>query len=142
MFNRIFWKKTKQINSGKVIIPVGHPNPPSLHEEDVAKILAFHYETTVEFIMPTDDYKRKTPDIKMLGVEWEIKSPKGKSKSTVGTQISRASKQANNIIIDTRKTKLRYERIETSVKLEMKKRHNIKKVILINKSKKIVELFK
>jgi len=140
MFN--FRKKSKQFNTGKVIIPVGHPNPPAPHEEDVAKILAHHYETTVEFIMPIDDYKRKTADIMMNGVAWEIKSPKGNSKSTIGTQFSRASKQANNIVLDTRHTKLKYERIETSVKLEMKKRHTIRKVILINKTKKIVEFFK
>ena len=140
MFN--FRKKSKQFNTGKVIIPVGHPNPPAPHEEDVAKILAHHYETTDEFIMPIDDCKRKTPDILMNGATWEIKSPIGKSKSTIGTQFSRASKQANNIVLDTRHTKLKYERIETSVKLEMKKRHTIKKVILINKTKKIVEFFK
>ena len=142
MFKKIFKTKQKQFNPGKIIIPVGHPNPPAPHEEDVAKILALHYKTTVEFIMPIDDYKRKTPDIRMLGVEWEIKSPKGKSKLTIGTQISRASKQADNIIIDTRQTKLKYDRIETSVKQEIKKRHNIKKVILINKSKKIIEFIK
>ena len=138
----MFKKKIKQLNPGKVVIPVGHPNPPAPHEEDVAKILARHYNTTVEFIMPIDDFKRKTPDIRMLDVEWEIKSPKGNSKSTIGTQISRAAKQANNIIIDTRHTKLKYKRIETSVKLEVKKRPNIRKVILINKSNNIIEIFK
>jgi len=142
MFKRIFKKKPKQFNIGKVITPVGHPNPPEPHEEEIAKILAAHYGTTVEFIIPIDDYKRKTPDIKMLDVEWEIKAPKGKSKSTIGTQFSRASKQSGNIIIDTRRTKLKYERIEATVKLEMKKRYDVKKVILIRKPKIIVEFFK
>jgi len=137
-----FIKRPKQFNTGKIVIPVGHTNPPASHEIEVAKLLAQHYEDTVEFIMPVDDYKRKTPDIRMLGVEWEIKSPKGKSKSTIGTQISRASKQACNIIIDTRHTKLKYEKIEKSVKMELKKRHTIKRVILINKAKKIVEYYK
>ena len=71
-----------------------------------------------------------------------VKTPKGKSKSTIGTQFSRASKQSGNIIIDTRHTKLRYERIEATVKLEMSKRHEVKKVILIRKPKIIVEFFK
>ena len=78
----------------------------------------------------------------MLDLEWEIKSPKGNSKYTMQEQFRRASKQAKNIIIDSRHTKLMYERIETSVKLEMKKRHKIKKVIIIDKSKKVVEFFK
>jgi hypothetical protein len=135
-------KKRKQINLGQVIIPVGHPNPPEQHEEDAAKILACHYKTTVEFIVPIDDYKRKSADVMMLGVEWEIKSPIGTSKSTIYKQFRRASKQAKNIVIDTRYTELSYERIVTSVKLEMSKRHTIKKVILIDKSKKVVEFFK
>ena len=140
MFN--FKRKPKEFNPGKVIIPVGHPNPPAPHEIDVAKIMALHYKTDVEFIMPIDDFKRKTPDMRMNGVEWEIKTPKGTSKSTIYKQFRRAAKQANNIIIDTRHTKLKYSRIETSVKQEIDKRKSIKKVILINKSKKIVEFFK
>ena len=136
-------KKNRNLdNPGQLITPAGLTNPPKQHEVDAAEILALHYRTTVEFIRPIDDYKRKSPDIKMLGVEWEIKTPKGKSKSTIGTQFSRASKQSGNIIIDTRHTKLKYERIETTVKLEMSKRHEVKKVILIRKPKIIVEFFK
>ena len=56
-------KKIKLFNPGKVIIPVGHPNPPISHELDAALVLSQHYQTTVEFIVPVDDYKRKTADI-------------------------------------------------------------------------------
>ena len=66
----------------------------------------------------------------MLGIEWEIKSPTGKSRFTVQEQFRRASKQAKNIIIDTRRTKLNYESIEKSVLFEMEKRPYIKRVIL------------
>ena len=134
-------KKSNQENSGQVIIPNNHPNPPLPHEMDAALILSRHYQTTVEFIVPIDDYLRKTADILMLGVEWELKTPKGASKSTIYKQFRRASKQAKNIIIDSRYTKLRYERIEASVLLEIKKRQSIKKVILIDKTKKVVEFF-
>jgi hypothetical protein len=135
-------KKNNQENSGQVIIPNNHPNPPLPHEMDAALILSRHYQTTVEFIVPIDDYLRKSADILMLGAEWELKTPKGASKSTIYKQFRRASKQAKNIIIDSRYTKLRYERIETSVLLEIKKRQSIKKVILIDKSKNIVEFFR
>ena len=54
----MFKKKKKQINPGKVITPVGHPNPPTKNEESIAKLLALHYRTDVEFIIPVDDYKR------------------------------------------------------------------------------------
>ena len=140
MFKKIFQKKPIHFNPGKIIIPVGHPNPPAPHEIDVATILASHYKTTVEFIMPIDDFKRKTPDIKMLDVEWEIKSPKGKSKSTISNQLRRGSKQSQNLIIDTRQTKLKYVEIERRVRFVVKSSTSIKKVVFINKSGKVVEL--
>jgi len=130
--------KNKQVNPGQVIFPVNHPDPPQQHEIDVAYILARHFRTAVEFLIPVYDYKRKSADIVMLGVEWEIKCPTGTAKTTIGAQFKRASKQAKNIIIDTRLTKLKYEDIEKTVLTEMKKRSAIKKVILIDKSQKVV----
>jgi len=135
-------RNRKQVNPGRVIIPVGHPKPPEPHEEDAAKILARHYQTTVEFLIPVDDYKRKSADIVMLGVQWEIKTPKGDSKYTIQKQFRRASKQAKNIIIDTRRTKLKYTNIENQALFEWRKRPVISKIILIDKFEKVVELRK
>jgi len=59
-----------------------------------------------------DDYKRKTADIVMFGVLWEIKSPIGASKSTISNQFQVASRQSRNVVIDTRRTALEYEQIE------------------------------
>ena len=136
----MFKKKVKQENPGQVIIPTNHPNPPEPHEVDAAFTLARHYRCVVEFLVPIDDYKRKTADIVMFGVEWEIKCPVGKSKYTIQEQFRRASKQAKNIIIDTRRTKLKDELITKSIFVELRKRPNIKKVILINKNEKVIEI--
>ena len=136
-------KKTKQKNRGRVIIPNNHPDPPLPHEVNMASVLAEHYQTEVEFIVPISDYKRKTADIKMLGVEWELKCPTGNSKSTIEHQFRRASKQAKNIIIDTRRTKLDFDVVEKKVRYEMQVRPSMKsinKIILINKFEKIVEI--
>jgi hypothetical protein len=140
----IIWvmaKRNKKLNNpGQVIIPVDHPNPPEEHEVDTAYILARHYRTTVQFLLPIDSYKHKSPDIVMLGVVWEMKSPKGKSRYTIQEQFKRGSKQARNLVIDTRRTKLDYEFIKKSVLFELTKRPYIKKLILIDKSKKVVEI--
>lgn len=133
-------KKRKQINSGQVIIPGGHPNPPESHEVDVALILSRHYQCSVEFLIPIDDYKRKTPDVVMLGVQWELKCPTGASKSTIENQFRRASKQSRSIIIDTRRTKLEYQTVEKKVLFELKRHPSVKRVILIDKSEKVVEI--
>ena len=135
-------KKDRQPCIGKVIIPAGHNNPQEPHEIDAAQILAGHFSCDVEFIVPVDDYMRKTADILMLGVEWELKIPVGSKKSTIGAQFRRASKQAKHIIIDTRRTKLEYAEIEKQVFIEMDNRKSIKKTILIDKSKKVIAIQK
>jgi len=133
-------KNSNLKNPGQVIIPAGHPNPPEQHEIDTAVILALHYRTTVEFLKPVDDYMRKSADIKMLGVGWELKCPTGASKSTIQTQFARASKQAKNLIIDSNRTKLKYDEVEKRVYQEIKNRPYMKKIIIIDKSKKVVEI--
>ena len=74
--------KKKLKNRGQVKIPDNHPNPPLPHEVNMASVLAQHFQTVVEFIVPVDDYMRKTADILMLGMEWEMKCPTGSSKRT------------------------------------------------------------
>ena len=133
-------KNRKKEFTGQVVIPLGHPSPPEPHEVDAALILARHYKTTVEFIVPVDDYRRKTADINMLGVQWEIKSPTGKSRYTIQEQFKRASHQAKRIIIDSRRTKLTDESIEKSIRFEQAKRPAIQRVIFINKSEKVIEI--
>jgi len=113
-------KRTKNKNRGQVIIPGNHPNPPLPHEVNIASVLAHHFQTIVKFLVPIDDYKRKTADIVMLGVEWELKCPTGASRATIGNQFRRASKQAANIVLDTRRTKLDFDTIKKSVLFEMK----------------------
>jgi len=135
-------KTNKRKNLGKVIIPAKHPNPPEQHEISSAFVLAEHYRCSVEFLLPIDDYKRKTADIRMLGVMWELKCPTGSSQSTIQNQFRRAKKQAKNIVIDVRRTKLSYEIIEKRVRFEIKNNPRMKKVILINKLNKIVEISK
>jgi hypothetical protein len=125
----MFKKKCKQPNPGMVIIPANHPNPPESHEIDAAYILARHYRTTVDFLVPADDYKRKSADIVMLNVQWEIKSPTGDSKSTIRNQFRRASLQSKCIIIDSRRTKLKFKDVEKSVLFEVKNRPYIKKLL-------------
>ena len=135
--------KNNRKNRGQVVIPENHPNPPLPHEVNMASVLAQHYQTAVEFIVPPDDYKRKSADIIMFGVEWELKCPIGASKATVENQIRRISQQARNIVLDTRRTALEYDIIEKKVLYELKNRPSMKRInkfILIDKFEKIIEI--
>jgi hypothetical protein len=133
-------KKKTQNKLVQVIIPVNHPNPPEPHEVDAAMVLARHYQSSVEFVIPINDYKRKNADFVLLGIEWELKCPIGVSKATIENQFRTASKQSKNLVIDTRRTKLEYEIIVKRVLFEIKKRPYMRKVILIDKQKKVVEI--
>jgi len=135
-------KKEKQVNNGQVIIPNKHPNPPAQNEIDVAYIMSRHYRCVVEFLAPIYDYKRKTADIIMNGVEWEIKCPIGNSKSTIGNQLRWGSKQSKSIVLDTRHTKLTYDDVEKRVLKEVNRKTTIRRIILINKLGKVIELKK
>jgi hypothetical protein len=133
-------KKSRIINLGRGIIPAGHPNPPEPHEVAIAWILARHYGCSVEFLIPVDDYKRKTADIVMFHLEWEIKSPTGKSKNTIGYQFKRAAKQSKYIVFDGRRTSLNDIEIEKGIQLEMAKRPSIKRLIFITKLTEVLEI--
>jgi len=110
------------------------------HEVDVALVLARHYQTAVEFIVPIDDYKRKSADIVMLGAQWEIKCPRGNGKSTISNQLRNASKQSASIILDSRLTTMKYDEFEKRVRFSIQNKSAIKRVILVNKFGKVIEI--
>jgi hypothetical protein len=90
--------------------------------------------------MPVDDYKRTTADIVMLGVEFEMKSPIGKSRTTIGRQIERAARQSKYIIVDGRRTELDDDLIVKRIRYELGKRRSIKRVIYISSFSEVLEI--
>ena len=120
---------------GKISIPNGAMVEP--HEYKIATILSWT-GNDVEFI---EVGTTPTPDIKFMGLEWEMKSPKGKSSRTVENNVREALRQSNNIIIDLSRIKLPENKgireAERLAKLLGKKR----KIMVITKNGKIHELF-
>jgi hypothetical protein len=127
-------------NNPEIIVPDGLNAAPEEREFGAALILAHYFRTDVEFLRPVDDYKRKTPDVKIGGKLWEIKTLEGHSRTTVGNQIQRASKQSKYIVIDSRFTKLLDSVVIINIRRELKARPSIKEVLLINKLGKVVEV--
>jgi hypothetical protein len=125
-----------------VIIPDNHPNPPDEYEQKAAWILAKHFNCIVEFIIPINSYKRTTVDTLINGQLWEIKTPEGNSrKNTIRDQFMRASYQkASFLTINSERTKLSDEFIRKEIARQMKFYRRIKKVILIDKSQKVLEI--
>jgi hypothetical protein len=141
MTRKKFENKNTGINLGQVIIPAGHPNPPEPHEIEAAWLLARHYQCTVEFLIPIDGFKVKTPDFQMLGLLWELKSPVSDSKRRcVSGQFDRASDQSKNIVFDARRTKLEDEFLLKRIDYELSKRKSVKRVIFISMEKIVIEI--
>ena len=126
-------KKTEQ-TFGKTIIPFGaHPEQ---HEIEIAKILN-KYGKNVEFLIPVEAKYARTPDIKMDGLLWEIKSPKGSSSRTIENNLRCALRQSKNIIIDLRRIKIDETRAISQIKKQFDQSKSIKNIVIIKKNSKI-----
>ena len=122
-------------NRGKIIIPAGRK--PWLHEFRVAEILAAAgYE--VKFL---PELNRKTADILLNGVEYEIKSPKSFASNSLEHLLKKALKQSPNIIIDiSRLRRIRERNILNFLIKQARIRKRIKKIIVITRQGRVVDV--
>ena len=84
----------------KIIIPNGIDIWP--HELKTAQALA-KSGFTVTFIQSTKIDHNKSPDVLINGLKWEIKSPRTDKLSAIERNLKRATKQSENIIIDSQR---------------------------------------
>lgn len=125
----------KNKKRGVYIAPGRNPWP---HELRVAKILALagHY---VEFL---PEGNLHSPDIRLDGVEYEIKSPEAFNTNTFEHKLKDATKQSPNLIIDSsRIRKVRDDRIRNFLVGQVKKQKQIKKMLFITKQGHIIDIF-
>lgn len=94
----------------------------------------------IELIPPVLD--RKTPDIKMDKLFWEIKRPTANSKYTIPHAFKSALKQSPNIIFDLRSSKLHQEPSFNRLKKEFELSKSVKQLKVILKSQKIIDFTK
>lgn len=123
---------------GTIIVPPGVLI--EKHEKLTVDFLAnIGYDVT--FIVPNRQQGSSTPDIEMLGMCWEIKSPKGKSSRTIENCVRQASKQSPNIIIDLRRTDRRIpeSRLFTEAEKQFEKTKGIKRLIIITREENMVD---
>ena len=121
----------------KVIIPVGLKPSPAPHELSAAALLASHFQADVEFILRSN---QKTPDFLIDGLRWELKSPTGSGKNNIERQLQTGLKQSRNIIFDARRSKIHISKIRDEIGRQFKLARNIRRLILIEKSKAAVEI--
>ena len=78
----------------------------------------------------------------MLGLEWEIKSPKGEGKSLIKNTLQKALRQSRNIIIDLRRTKRHQEKCIVELEREFNYSKSIKRLKIITKNGRLIDLRK
>ena len=120
---------------GRIIIPADvNPWPQELR---VARILA-HEGYKVEFLAES---KLRTPDIKLTGIEFEIKSPESFNPNTLEHKIKDALKQSRNIIIDSSRIgRIRDDKIKRFLIGQVQRQKQIKKMLFVTKRGKIIDI--
>ena len=124
----------------RVIVPFNlEPEPHGLR---IAAVVSEWYRVDVTFLVPRTGYKVKTPDILMRGNEWEIKSPTKFSGSTIEQNLRKATSQSGWVILDTARLKESDEFLLAVIAREAKMRKSLRKLIVVDKRGRVVEVFK
>jgi hypothetical protein len=122
---------------GSLVIPEGlYPEP---HELEAATFF-IKLGKNVTFLVPSRNRNSRTPDVIIDDIRWEIKSPIGKSKTTISNALKRAVRQSPYIIIDARYTKLSDAYIKTEIRRNLLLTRSIARILLITKKQEVVEI--
>ena len=79
--------------------------PPEDHELNTARFFS-DMGKKIKFIRPSNIPDNHRPDFQVDGIEWEAKSPSGKSRHSLEKRYSEATEQSDNIIFDLRRCSL------------------------------------
>ncbi len=115
------------------------PNGVLLEKHEYETVLFFtDLGCNVELIPKSNN----TPDIRMNGLLWEMKAPKGEGRFLIPNTIQRAVKQSKNIVIDLRRTKRHQSKCLREIEHEFHKSTSVRRILVITKSKKLIEFRK
>lgn len=116
------------------------PNGVSLekHEYDTILFLTtIGYDITL--IPPSHIPNIKTPDFIMNKTKWEMKSPRGESRSTLEHAFQAAMKQSTNVVFDLRRTHMLDSKAIRILEQLYGYSRSVRRMIIITKRQKILE---
>lgn len=125
----------KRKKAGVYVVP---GRSPWEHELRVAEILAAAGHC-VEFL---EEGALPCADIRLDGVEYEIKSPETAKLASVEQLMRKALKQAPNIIVDSSRCKIREDRLRQYLIYKFRGQKQIKRLLFITKSREIIDIAK
>ena len=119
------------------------PNGVTLEKHEYKTILVFtELGRSVSLIPKSNKKGIHTADIVMDVKQWEIKCPKGNGRWLLENTLNRASKQSENIIIDLARIKIHQAKCFNELEKQLYKTKQIHRLIIITKTKKIVDYAK
>lgn len=126
------------MKKGKII-----PNGVILERHEYETVLLFtEMGIDVELIPKSNVKGVHTPDIKMGGLKWEMKSPLGEGNQLMENTIQRALKQSQNIIVDLRHVKRHQSKCIRELEKQFVSKKDIKRLKVIMKNNKTLDFRK
>jgi len=111
------------------------------HEQETVNYL-ISLGKNIELLIPSHTKNNKTPDFVMDGILWESKSPTTSSFDNLSVMLRRAVKQSVNIAIDIRRMRKPENATITFLQHYFDRSRSLKRLIIISKSKGLIELTK
>lgn len=129
---------TKQ-RIGLIVVPPGVFI--DIHEKLAVDFLAAKLGYDVTFLVPNRRKNAKTPDMEMIGMRWEIKSPKGKSSRTIENNLRSALRQSSNIVLDLRRMdgRIPTRKILAEVERQFRLAKTIRQIIVITRQEECID---
>ncbi|GBG96099.1 hypothetical protein [Lactococcus termiticola] len=125
-------------SKGKIL-----PNGVVLENHEMATVVFLtELGYDIELIPPSRIEGLRSPDIRMLEIAWEIKTPKGSSRWTIENQFRRAVKQSSHLVFDARRLKMPSGKIIREVSKQFYHFKGIKRLMLITKQGDLVDFEK
>lgn len=123
--------------SNKIIFEGQSRKQLRFHEVNVILLLLDYFDADITCISPGFG---KTPDVKIKGIEWELKSPQGNGVKTIENILKKAAKQSNNIILDFSRIKMKGNQALSRTRYYLhNNKHGIKRLIIITKNHKVID---
>lgn len=123
--------------SNKIIFEGQSRKQLRFHEVNAILLLLDYFDADITCINAGNG---KTPDLRIKGTEWELKSPRGNGVRTIDNIMKKATKQSKNIILDFSRIKMNGNQALSRTRYYLRNnKHGIKKLIVITKSHKIID---
>lgn len=126
------------MKQGKII-----PNGVVLHTHENRTVVFLTQQGFDIELLPLLQIKgARTPDMKMLGQEWEMKSPRSNGKYTIEHSFRSALKQSPYIVFDIRDSKMPQKKCIAEIERRFNDFKKVKRVMIITKKQELLDFDK